>query len=319
MISSSPSSPTRSSTHSSKIEPPDPLHRHRRHPHRGLRAGVLLRAERRRPGLHPEDLLPARADGDGLPRRVRARRDLRDPAPAHPPAGGGPALVRRDPPVPDPRPRRAGHRLDLGARVVGALVGVERADARLVPDRDAAVRDLPAAALLDRGPRAPGALRERLRGRRGRVRPAELPRRAPRAGLLAPPRVRDGQRRPAAQDAADLLRLAAGHGAAVLDALALRDGGQARPRQAARAQAAAGRRRRDRARPQRGAAGLMPALPLHEAGKYVAAAYLVFLALILVYVAIMAVRLGRMERDLGELLELVEERDAERQGERVPS
>jgi hypothetical protein len=63
----------------------------------------------------------------------------------------------------------------------------------------------------------------------------------------------------------------------------------------------------------------MPALPLHEAGKYVAAAYLVFLALILVYVAIMAVRLGRMERELGELLELVEQRDAEREREGVPS
>ena len=57
----------------------------------------------------------------------------------------------------------------------------------------------------------------------------------------------------------------------------------------------------------------MPALPLHEAGKYVAAAYLVFLALILIYVAIMAVRLGRVERDLGELLDLVEERDAQRE------
>ena len=31
-----------------------------------------------------------------------------------------------------------------------------------------------------------------------------------------------------------------------------------------------------------------PALPLDEAGKYVAGAYLVFLALVLVYVAIMA-------------------------------
>jgi len=56
----------------------------------------------------------------------------------------------------------------------------------------------------------------------------------------------------------------------------------------------------------------MPALPLHEAGKYVAAAYLVFLALILIYVAIMAVRLGRVERELGELLELAEQRDADR-------
>ena len=32
----------------------------------------------------------------------------------------------------------------------------------------------------------------------------------------------------------------------------------------------------------------MPALPLDDAGKYVAAAYLVFLALMLIYVAIMA-------------------------------
>jgi hypothetical protein len=51
-----------------------------------------------------------------------------------------------------------------------------------------------------------------------------------------------------------------------------------------------------------------PALPLHEAGKYVAAAYIVLLAMILVYVAIMAVRLSHIERDLGELLE-VSERD----------
>ncbi len=50
----------------------------------------------------------------------------------------------------------------------------------------------------------------------------------------------------------------------------------------------------------------MPALPLHEAGKYVAGAYVVFVALIGVYVAIMAVRLSRMERDLGELHELAD-------------
>ena len=40
---------------------------------------------------------------------------------------------------------------------------------------------------------------------------------------------------------------------------------------------------------------MMPALPLDEAGKYVAAAYLVFLALVLIYVAIMAGRLARIE------------------------
>lgn len=46
----------------------------------------------------------------------------------------------------------------------------------------------------------------------------------------------------------------------------------------------------------------MPPLPLHEAGPYVAAAYIVFFALVLIYVAIMAVRLVRLERRLGELL-----------------
>ncbi len=61
----------------------------------------------------------------------------------------------------------------------------------------------------------------------------------------------------------------------------------------------------------------MPALPLDEAGKYVAAAYLVFLALILVYVSIMATKLGRIEREIGELSELVERRQAAKQEERV--
>ena len=54
----------------------------------------------------------------------------------------------------------------------------------------------------------------------------------------------------------------------------------------------------------------MPALPLDDAGPYVAAAYLVFLGLILVYVAIMAAKLVRIERDVSELAELVERREA---------
>lgn len=44
-----------------------------------------------------------------------------------------------------------------------------------------------------------------------------------------------------------------------------------------------------------------PALPLDDAGKYVAGAYLVFVALLLLYVAIMAARLSRIERELAEL------------------
>ncbi|HUO71065.1 MAG TPA: hypothetical protein VMU39_09830, partial [Solirubrobacteraceae bacterium] len=57
--------------------------------------------------------------------------------------------------------------------------------------------------------------------------------------------------------------------------------------------------------------GVAPALPLHTAGKYVAAAYIVFLALVLVYVAIMATRLSRTERDLAELQRDVELRRAQ--------
>jgi hypothetical protein len=53
----------------------------------------------------------------------------------------------------------------------------------------------------------------------------------------------------------------------------------------------------------------MPALPLDDAGPYVAAAYLVFLALILIYVAIMASKLVRISRDLGELNELLDRRE----------
>ena len=47
-------------------------------------------------------------------------------------------------------------------------------------------------------------------------------------------------------------------------------------------------------------------LPLHTAGPYVAAAYIVFVALILLYVAIMAGKLSRIERELGELNELAQ-------------
>jgi type II secretory pathway component PulM len=52
----------------------------------------------------------------------------------------------------------------------------------------------------------------------------------------------------------------------------------------------------------------VPALPLDEAGKYVAGAYGVFLTLVLVYVAIMATRLQRIERELTELARIAEER-----------
>jgi hypothetical protein len=51
-----------------------------------------------------------------------------------------------------------------------------------------------------------------------------------------------------------------------------------------------------------------PALPLDEAGKYVAGAYIVFLVLIVVYVAIMAAKLQRIEKELRELAGFAETR-----------
>jgi hypothetical protein len=85
--------------------------------------------------------------------------------------------------------------------------------------------------------------------------------------------------------------------------------------------------RRSEAKPSRAAVEPLsliplaaPALPLDEAGRYVAGAYVVFVALLLIYVAIMAVRLARIDRELGELARLAERkrredvRDEDREG-----
>ena len=57
-------------------------------------------------------------------------------------------------------------------------------------------------------------------------------------------------------------------------------------------------------------------MSLDDGGGYVAAAYLVFLALVLIYVAIMAVKLSRISRDIAELAELERRRDGDRDAER---
>jgi CcmD family protein len=66
---------------------------------------------------------------------------------------------------------------------------------------------------------------------------------------------------------------------------------------------------------------MVPELPLGKSGKFVAAAYIVVVALILAYVAIMAVRAQRLERELDELRREVEAAraaaDPERESEAV--
>ena len=60
-----------------------------------------------------------------------------------------------------------------------------------------------------------------------------------------------------------------------------------------------------------------PALPLHEAGKYVAGAYIVFVLLLVIYVGIMAAKLQRIERDLRDLAGFAEQREREQDPEKV--
>ena len=52
----------------------------------------------------------------------------------------------------------------------------------------------------------------------------------------------------------------------------------------------------------------MPALPLDEAGRWVAAAYVAFAVLLVVYVGIMAARLGRLQREIKQLADRAERR-----------
>jgi hypothetical protein len=57
----------------------------------------------------------------------------------------------------------------------------------------------------------------------------------------------------------------------------------------------------------------VPALPLDEAGKYVAGAYVVFLTLVVVYIAIIGAKVQRLDGELSELAEREQER-SEREG-----
>ena len=53
---------------------------------------------------------------------------------------------------------------------------------------------------------------------------------------------------------------------------------------------------------------MIPLLAIESADRYVGGAYLVFLLLLLIYVAIMAAKLSRIQRELGSLAELVDRR-----------
>jgi CcmD family protein len=54
----------------------------------------------------------------------------------------------------------------------------------------------------------------------------------------------------------------------------------------------------------------MPSIALHTAVKYVAGAYTVVFVIVLIYVAIMALRLSRNERELGDLIATLRARES---------
>ncbi len=56
-----------------------------------------------------------------------------------------------------------------------------------------------------------------------------------------------------------------------------------------------------------------PAVPYDKAGRYVAAAFIVLFAVVLIYVAIMATKLQRLERDLTDLNAQLAERERARE------
>ena len=58
---------------------------------------------------------------------------------------------------------------------------------------------------------------------------------------------------------------------------------------------------------------MIPLLAIENSDRYVGGAYLVFMLLLLIYVAIMAAKLSRIQRELGSLADL-----AERQHPRRP-
>jgi hypothetical protein len=62
-----------------------------------------------------------------------------------------------------------------------------------------------------------------------------------------------------------------------------------------------------------------PAIPNDVGGKYVAGAYIVFVLLLLIYVAIMGMKLARIESGLREVAEIAEQRKDDAAAAEQPS
>src|ERR1700712_4448177 len=205
------------------------------------------------------------------------------------------------------------------------MVELERAAARVVPRDLPAVLLLPAAAPRDRRPRAPSPDRQRVRRGGRRVRAGQLRDRAALRAVSAPAHAHHERRAPG-PGAAHLAGHLRGDRHALRHAHALRTALQDHHFPPAARRAPAERRRHDPAA-LRGAPGMTAlasvlaevAIPTDTSGRYVAAAYLVFFVLVVVYVAIMAQRLRKVERQADDILARLDARDAGRDSAAPPA
>src|SRR5581483_3052388 len=212
---------------------------------------------------------------------------LEGPAPAL--DGGGtlrPGELHGGAPGHHLRRHDAPHRVDLGEGLVGALVGVVRGPARALPRALPLLLRLLHAALLARARPVACAHLRGVRAVRGGADPGQLPRHPAVEELHPPGRLHP---RRASDDRDDVRRVLR------------RVGGGAPPRRAdvpgGAARQAAG------PPPARAARGARRVVSSGE--KYVAAAYAVVFATVLVWVALIAVKLVRLERETAEMAELL--------------
>src|SRR5262245_1030131 len=200
-----------------------------------------------------------------------------------------PRELHRRPHRSDLRDSHAGHRLDLGEDLLGCLVDVERAAADSLPRALPLLLRLLHAALLGRGRAASREPLGRLRALRGRADPGQLPCHPPRRKLHPPGRLHARRASDVREHVLRLLRLSRSDARPLRHALHERAG-----RKAARCTA------------PRASGGAR----MTTSEKYVTAAYLVVLAVVLVYVILYSFKLSRLEREVAELTELARRRKA---------
>src|SRR5919108_517332 len=246
------------------------------HPrHRPGDAAVRRRRARRLPLRAPRGELRARGERDALDRPALHRAPRSRPRVRR-------RARRRNARRPHPR---AG--IDLGEDLVGSLVGLERAAAHALPDPVSVLLGVLHAPLLDACRSAQGAHLRRVRPLRRRADPPQLHGDSPRRGADSPGGVQTGRTRHGGLDVPDVLRLL---------------------RRDARA-----RRRALPARAERQASGCEPsgaagATRMSTGEKYLWAAYLVLFAAVLLYVVLIALKGGRLERELADLADIARER-----------